>query len=444
MPSLDTLLTPSASARTEQATALVEGVLVRRPDADYLRVNGQAALWGPLVGSETYGAGDTVLAAVSQDGSYWVVAPSGAGGVGPPGPQGPQGVPGPQGPQGAPGAQGPKGDTGPQGVPGTSPTINAAAGRFSSGAVDVSGSWKNIPLTLALSEPSDAFTISGGAVVVKDAGWYRFSVSASNPTAGNVALYVAIGTQSVPQDGDIANSSTTGLQYNRTSCAGNAKLAAGTKVYLHAYSTSPSPALVQVVFNEFSVERIGGPTGPQGVQGPQGPAGIPATAPLVAVLPSSPVDGQEVYYQNGLLAGAGAVWHLRYRATSTNPYKWEVVGGSELASLLGGEATSSTAYVDLPSVQNIICPLAGEYRFRWGAQVYNPAYSYGYLGVHVGGVLQVELAVLVTPAGGQLPGSTEWTLNVPAGADVRLKFRTGSGTATFSTRYLMMRPVRVA
>jgi hypothetical protein len=142
MPALDQLLQPSSS---EQSTDLVEGELVRRGTGDYLRVGADAALWGPLTGADTYEDGASVLVAVSQDGTYWVVAPSstGSGEVGPPGPEGPIGptgatgatgpqgpvgpastVPGPAGPQGikgdpgATGPQGPKGDTGASGPQG--------------------------------------------------------------------------------------------------------------------------------------------------------------------------------------------------------------------------------------------------------------------------------------------------------------------------------------
>jgi hypothetical protein len=133
MPALDQLLQPSSS---EQSTDLVEGELVRRGTGDYLRVGADAALWGPLTGADTYEDGASVLVAVSQDGTYWVVAPSstGSGEVGPPGPAGPQGIKGdpgatgPQGPKGDTGASGPQGPQGLQGPAGPSGASTFVAG----------------------------------------------------------------------------------------------------------------------------------------------------------------------------------------------------------------------------------------------------------------------------------------------------------------------------
>jgi hypothetical protein len=72
MPSLDQVLAPQAS---EQAAPLVEGELVLRgARGAYLRVNGSAALWGPLRGAEDLADGVDVLVGVSQAGTYWVVS----------------------------------------------------------------------------------------------------------------------------------------------------------------------------------------------------------------------------------------------------------------------------------------------------------------------------------------------------------------------------------
>jgi hypothetical protein len=75
MPSLDQVLAPSAS---EQTTPLVQGELALRKGVPYARVNGSAALWGPLRGlpADT-DAGSELLVGVSQTGDYWVVATDG-------------------------------------------------------------------------------------------------------------------------------------------------------------------------------------------------------------------------------------------------------------------------------------------------------------------------------------------------------------------------------
>jgi hypothetical protein len=126
VPSLDELLQPRRLDGPLDHDVL-EGVLVMRDGEPYARVDGDAALYGPLVGGGT--EGETVALAISQDGTPFVVYPATGepGPAGPPGPAGSQGVKGdtgaqgPIGPKGDPGtqgAQGVKGDTGATGAPG--------------------------------------------------------------------------------------------------------------------------------------------------------------------------------------------------------------------------------------------------------------------------------------------------------------------------------------
>src|SRR4029077_6354783 len=73
--------------------------------------------------------------------------------------------------------------------------------------------------------------------------------------------------------------------------------------------------------------------------------------PLVTSLPGSPVDGQECYYQAD--ATAGIVWHLRYRAAATGPYKWEYLGGPAKATEIAtAQPTSGTGsgFSDLATI----------------------------------------------------------------------------------------------
>jgi hypothetical protein len=128
--------------------------------------------------------------------------------------------------------------------------------------------------------------------------------------------------------------------------------------------------------------NISGPPGPEGppgadssVPGPPGPAGIaevwyqgaaapgsgvgatgdwyleaqvttPGVPAYVTALPSSPVDGMEVYFDAD--PPNGPLWHLRYRA-SLSTYKWEYVGGAPLRwqSGYGGNVIVDWPTVDL-------------------------------------------------------------------------------------------------
>lgn len=125
---------------------------------------------------------------------------------------------------------------------------------------------------------------------------------------------------------------------------------------------------------------------------------------FVSTLPVSPFDGQEVYYQSTTagtgggttdsMASIGAIWHLRYRASSSSAYKWEFLGGATIfhhidtfESLGAGTAT----YSDLSTVgPRIKAPLAGEYSVLIGA---------GFKHNTNGGVAYMSYAAGATTAG---------------------------------------------
>src|SRR5213080_1814710 len=93
-----------------------------------------------------------------------------------------------------------------------------------------------------------------------------------------------------------------------------------------------------------------------------------ASAPLVTVLPSTPVDGQECNY----LADAtnGVVWHLVYRSATG---KWHYTGGPELYGyIFTEESTTSGAFIDLTTPgPSLTAPLAGTYDLEWNFRGYN-------------------------------------------------------------------------
>lgn len=145
---------------------VLEGILIKQADKWWLRVDGSAALWGPLRNGTEAKHGDTVCCAIGQQGTMYVVFPTGGGpandvditasaitlapadvatvqvqepdynqfvftfglpqGVkgdkgdrgltGPVGPQGPKGDKGDTGPQGPQGEQGETGEMGPVGT----------------------------------------------------------------------------------------------------------------------------------------------------------------------------------------------------------------------------------------------------------------------------------------------------------------------------------------
>jgi hypothetical protein len=81
--------------------------------------------------------------------------------------------------------------------------------------------------------------------------------------------------------------------------------------------------------------------------------GLSPPIPLVAALPTSPVDGEEVYFQDATLAPEGIIWHLRYKDVATYPgFHWEYVGGSrwespDYANRSAFNTANITSYIDL-------------------------------------------------------------------------------------------------
>jgi hypothetical protein len=93
-----------------------------------------------------------------------------------------------------------------------------------------------------------------------------------------------------------------------------------------------------------------------------------ASAPTSTTLPTSPVDGQEVYYKiyvNGKLSGATGLWHLRYDASTGY---WNFLGGPSLKSV---DATvySSATTTWTPTTAYVYLPLDGEYDVNFGSQL---------------------------------------------------------------------------
>jgi len=171
---------------------------------------------------------------------------------------------------------------------------------------------------------------------------------------------------------------------------------------------------------------------------------IPA---LVTSLPSSPYNGQIVYYQAD--ATNGIIWQLRYNSSSASAYKWEFIGGSPLTQYVeAGQAWTGTGNF-AGSTPVIITPaLSGDYvvdfsaGMGWGSNgnlqvvslfvLFNGGSSMNADGQgisqNLNGMTITKQGVRTGHVGGttiQLWGSSNW-----------------SG-ASFNRRYLAIRPIRV-
>lgn len=201
-------------------------------------------------------------------------------------------------------------------------------------------------------------------------------------------------------------------------------------------------------------------SGPQGATGPRGPRGAEG-APgswqsnvLVAALPASPADGEEVYFQTSGMAASGVVWHLRYRAAAAGPYKWEFVGGPGLYAVSGFAGTNATTYLEGDVGPSLTAPLAGEYEADISARMYHSGNAPGqatYVGLGDGrgefanarlDQFQGTAGSTITLVAATNARVVRFTRGTPGPVDLRL-FSSGGGSVTADSRDLRIRPVRV-
>ena len=171
-------------------------------------------------------------------------------------------------------------------------------------------------------------------------------------------------------------------------------------------------------------------------------------AALATSLPGSPVDGQEIYYQNAAMATAGVVWHLRYRAGAAGSYKWEVVGGPPLFSeIVATENTTSTTFVALttPGPQ-ITLPLAGDYIVALGARIGYSGALTAIMSYQIGATGAVDDDG-VNPGFGATAGYTAITekerLKTGISGILSARYRTTAAQASFGFRWMRVTPIRV-
>lgn len=174
--------------------------------------------------------------------------------------------------------------------------------------------------------------------------------------------------------------------------------------------------------------------------------------PFVSALPVSPVDGEEVYFQNAAMAALGIVWHFRYRAGAPGSYKWEFLGGSSMrADALPNVTFTNTGWAATPSSPTLTVPLSGDYDFAIGARVYtmNPAGSGTQLQLALNGAgtgIMIDAYQGSSGASIALFASHHYLpspVAAAAGALATLWGAVPSGTANISNRWISMIPKRV-
>lgn len=170
----------------------------------------------------------------------------------------------------------------------------------------------------------------------------------------------------------------------------------------------------------------------------------------VTSLPSSPIDGQEIYYAADTTNGV--IWHLRYRSASSSSYKWEMVGGGPLTASVDTNQTlsSGSGWQDLATAgPSITAPLAGDYTYLARCDAYYDAdQKQEAIGISVNnttpGTLDAfYLTTACATSASNLMGSGKVTVSAAA-QTIKMKYsRDATGTANFRWRYLEVMPVRV-
>lgn len=172
---------------------------------------------------------------------------------------------------------------------------------------------------------------------------------------------------------------------------------------------------------------------------------------LVSSLPSSPVDGQEIFFQSAGMATNGEIWHLRYNAASASSYKWEFLGGSQLYSTVTtDQSTTSTSYAALTTAgPSIALPLAGDYEITHGFRGYNStANNWAAMSYDIGATGAVDADYVMVYMFSATQGAVsrvQRTIRKTGLSAVTLtaKYRVSGGTGYFEYRQLEVKPIRV-
>lgn len=194
----------------------------------------------------------------------------------------------------------------------------------------------------------------------------------------------------------------------------------------------------------------------------------PISSAFVTSLPSSPTDGQIIFYQSSTagtgggttasMASIGAAWQFRYNASSSSSYKWEFVGGTTILDYVDAtEQITGATYTDMSTIgPRVKAALAGEYSVTIGA---------GFRHNANGGVAYMGFAAGSTAAGNgeDIPLQYNWpnfasnttgvqaqrtTIKaITANAEFVAKYKnndpTAPATAYFDKRRMAVVPVRV-
>jgi hypothetical protein len=166
-----------------------------------------------------------------------------------------------------------------------------------------------------------------------------------------------------------------------------------------------------------------------------------------ATPPASPQDGDEWVLPADTTNGV--MWKFRYRAGSASAYKWEFVGGASLRHLVPGVETSpgTAGWSDLATINRVTAPRAGDYEIQygttWSCSGGATAATYG-VGIGAFSSPANSIGMSVYAANVQTTSSGAHVMTCAAGDEIRCRLNFSLGNGNYSSRFLIVRPVRVS
>jgi hypothetical protein len=176
---------------------------------------------------------------------------------------------------------------------------------------------------------------------------------------------------------------------------------------------------------------------------------------ITGSLPTSPSDGDEIYYL-GDGTPHNVIWHLRYLAAESTSSKWIVIGGAPLVgrrtnvgtvSPGGGSAWNTLAGTDQAG-PSVILPLTGYYLIQFGCDINAPASADARVGAspigsdpggsdvaESGSTFDTSVMAILNPYGTQFVGGTQMRLMYAADGS--------TGTASYQNRWLTALPLKL-
>jgi hypothetical protein len=173
-----------------------------------------------------------------------------------------------------------------------------------------------------------------------------------------------------------------------------------------------------------------------------GEPGASGAAPYVTALPTEPEEDDEIVVE----VAAGVAWRLRYHDGD-----WLFLGGPPLRDeVMTSQATASAAYAALAtSGPNITVPFAGDYDVLIGGRLVSNPNNAAYMSYAVGATAAsdddaVEMGFNASTLGATM-SMTRRKTGLAAGTVLSARYRAfaAPGPATFSKRFMEIRPVRL-